>query len=103
MLEGWPDVDALVCGSDQIARGALDALKDLGRRVPEDVAAVCFDNWEILATGSVPQLTSVDMSFEAMGRLAAQKLFAALAGEQEHGVITQPCRLVVRGSTVAGA
>lgn len=102
ILDSYPNIDALICGSDQIARGALDALKDHDRRVPEDVAIVSFDNWEILAKGSVPQLTSVDMNFEAMGNLAATKLFAATSGHVEHGLITQPCRLVVRGSTVSG-
>ena len=101
VLEASSDVDGLVCGSDQIARGALDALKELGRHVPKDVAVVSFDNWEILATGAVPQLTSVDMNFETMGRLAARRLFNAMAGHDERGVATQPCRLVVRGSTVA--
>jgi LacI family transcriptional regulator len=100
VIEACPDVDGLVCGSDQIARGVLDALRELGRRVPKDVAVVSFDNWKILATGAVPQLTSVDMNFETMGRLAARKLFNAMAGHEEHGVFTQPCRLVVRGSTV---
>ncbi|HLU28895.1 MAG TPA: LacI family DNA-binding transcriptional regulator, partial [Glycomyces sp.] len=63
VLDRSPDVDAIVCGSDQIARGVLDTLRDLGRDVPRDVAVVSFDNWEILATGARPQLTSVDMSF----------------------------------------
>ncbi|RPF27191.1 LacI family DNA-binding transcriptional regulator [Georgenia muralis] len=103
LLEAEPDVDGVVCGSDQIARGVLDALKDLGRRVPQDVAVVSFDNWEILATGSVPQLTSVDMNFESLGRMAARRLFAAVDGTRERGTLTQPCRLVVRGSTVVGA
>ena len=103
LLEAEPDVDGVVCGSDQIARGVLDALKDLGRRVPQDLAVVSFDNWEILATGSVPQLTSVDMNFESLGRMAARRLFAAVDGTRERGTLTQPCRLVVRGSTVVGA
>ena len=96
-----PDVpDALVCGSDQIARGALDTLREMGVVVPDDVAVVSFDNWEILATGSRPQLTSVDMNFEAMGRTAAKQLLAALDGPRSSGTITQPCRLIVRGSSV---
>ncbi|GAA4417230.1 LacI family DNA-binding transcriptional regulator [Georgenia halophila] len=103
VIEATPDVDAIVCGSDQIARGVLEGLKGLGRRVPEDVALVSFDNWEPFARGSVPQLTSVDMNFEAMGRRAAQKLFAAMSGKVEQGVLTQPCRLVVRGSSIQGA
>ncbi|WP_028278972.1 LacI family DNA-binding transcriptional regulator [Arthrobacter sp. H5] len=99
LVESSPDLDAVVCGSDQIARGVLDALKDLNLRVPEDVAVVSFDNWEVFATGAVPGLTSVDMNFEAMGRMAGEKLFAAMGGEEQQGTIIQPCRLVVRGST----
>ncbi|WP_330998361.1 LacI family DNA-binding transcriptional regulator [Georgenia yuyongxinii] len=103
LLATHPEVDGLICGSDQIARGALDALRDLGRDVPRDVAVVGFDNWEILATGSAPPLTSVDMNFEALGRMAAERVFAALDGERQAGIVTQPCRLVVRGSTIDGA
>lgn len=103
LLQSGADFDGLVCASDQIARGALDALKEAGRRVPADIAVVSFDNWEILATGSAPQLTSVDMCFESLGRLAARKLFAALDGQHERGRLTEPCRLVIRGSTVEDA
>ncbi|WP_413452394.1 LacI family DNA-binding transcriptional regulator [Georgenia phoenicis] len=97
------EVDAIICGSDQIARGVLDTLRDLGREVPRDVAVVSFDNWEILATGARPQLTSVDMCFEELGRRAAQAIFDAIDGKRESGVHTQPCRLVVRGSSLEGA
>lgn len=103
LIQAGHSFDGLVCASDQIARGALDALKDLGKRVPQDIAVVSFDNWEILATGSAPALTSVDMEFETLGRRAAQMVFAALDGERQTGTITQPCRLVIRGSTVEGA
>lgn len=103
VLASSPDVDALICGSDQIARGALDALRDLGRDVPTDVAVASFDNWEILATGSRPQLTSVDMNFEELGRRAAQSIFDAIDGKRESGIHTHPCRLIVRGSSLEGA
>jgi LacI family transcriptional regulator len=93
--------DGMVCGSDQIARGALDALREEGVRIPQDVAVVSFDNWEILATGSRPQLSSIDMDFETLGRLAAQRLFQALDDDVGSGVSAHPVRLVVRGSTVA--
>lgn len=103
MMELAEPPDALVCGSDQVARGVLDTLRELGVSVPDDVAVVSFDNWKILATGSRPQLTSVDMNLETLGRTAARALFAALDGERQSGTITQPCRLVVRGSTVPDA
>jgi LacI family transcriptional regulator len=103
LLTEAPGFDGLVCASDQIARGALDALREEGIRVPHDVAVVSFDNWEILATGSRPQLTSVDMDFETIGRLAAERLFEALDGDPGSGVIAHPTRLVVRVSRVVAA
>lgn len=103
ILAESPDVDAIICASDQIARGALDTLRDRGVGVPDQVAVVSFDNWEILALGSRPQLTSVDMDFEALGRLAAQRVFESIAGTTTPGVESRPCRLVIRGSSVKGA
>jgi LacI family transcriptional regulator len=96
-----PGLDAIVCGSDQIARGALESLKDRGLDVPTTVAVASFDNWRILAAESRPPLTSVDMNFEQLGRLAAERLFQAMNGEAHSGIETLPCRLVIRGSTVS--
>ena len=62
--------DALFCGNDQIARGAIDALREMGRAVPADVAVVGFDNWEVMAGATRPPLTSVDMNLDALGREA---------------------------------
>jgi LacI family transcriptional regulator len=100
LLEQVPDVDAIVCGSDQIARGVIDALNELGRRVPEDIAVIGFDNWAVMAMNSRPPLTSIDMRLEELGRLAARKLFDAIDGEREQGVIALETRLVVRDSTM---
>ncbi len=100
LLSTGAPVDAIVCGSDQIARGVLESLREAGRQVPADIAVASFDNWEILATGARPQLTSVDMCFTALGRRAARAIFDALDGTRGSGVHTQPCRLVVRGSTI---
>jgi LacI family transcriptional regulator len=103
LLDQTPDVDAIVCGSDQIARGVLDILRDRGVDVPGHVAVMGFDNWEVLTDGARPQLTSVDMNFEMLGRRAAQRLFDAINGTPTEGIETMPCRLVVRGSTALGA
>jgi LacI family transcriptional regulator len=100
LMHEHPEVDAIVCGSDQIARGALDALRDQGVAVPDQVAVIGFDNWEPLVTGARPRLTSIDMNFETLGRTAAQRLVEAIQGAQPAGIETMPCRLVVRESTV---
>jgi LacI family transcriptional regulator len=61
LLRGSPKVEAIFCGSDQIARGASDTLRLLGRRLPDDIALIGFDNWEPMACGADPPLTSIDM------------------------------------------
>ncbi len=91
-------VDAIFCASDQIARGAVDALREHGRRVPEDVAVVGFDNWEIVAAETRPPLTTVDPMLSELGRQAGLRLLAMIDGQRVEGVARLPCRLVVRGS-----
>lgn len=98
---GSDGVDAIICGSDQIARGVLDGLRDRGVRVPDDVAVIGFDNWAPMIAGSRPALTSVDMNFLQMGRRAAEWLSEAMAGHVGRGVETVTPRVVVRESTVA--
>jgi LacI family transcriptional regulator len=100
LLAQHPDVDGIVCGSDQIARGVLDTLRDLGRSVPEDVAVIGYDNWEVLATNSRPELTSIDANLQQLGRTAAKRVFTALDDEQRSGTEYQAVRLVIRGSTI---
>jgi len=101
LLARHPDLDAILCGSDQIARGALDVLRELGKQVPTDVAVMGHDNWEILATNARPALTSIDMNLEELGRRAAAKLFEAMEGNPSHGVEMVPCRLALRASTAS--
>jgi LacI family transcriptional regulator len=97
-------VDAMFCGSDQIARGAVDALRDRGIRVPDDIAVVGFDNWEIIAAATRPPLTTVDMNLYELGRQAGLRLLDRIEGNDGEGVVRLPCTLVVRdscGSAVA--
>ncbi|WP_416969521.1 LacI family DNA-binding transcriptional regulator [Streptomyces sp. 4F14] len=101
LLDQHPDVDAVLCGSDQIARGVIDVLRERGRRVPEDVSVMGFDNWQVLTAASRPPLTSVDMNLEQVGRAAAHALSGAIEGARQSGVETVRCRVVIRGSTAA--
>ncbi|MBE8470385.1 LacI family DNA-binding transcriptional regulator [Streptomyces justiciae] len=99
LLDQHPEVDAVLCGNDQIARGAVDVLRERGLRVPEDVAVMGFDNWQVMTSGCRPLLTSVDMNLEQVGRAAAKALFGAIAGAPRPAVEALPCRVVIRGST----
>lgn len=91
--------DAVFCGSDQIARGMVEQLQHLGRRVPQEVSVVGFDNWDVIALASRPTLTTVDLQLSDLGRIAAQSILRSLAGEQLSGLAKHECRLVVREST----
>jgi DNA-binding LacI/PurR family transcriptional regulator len=62
-----PHVDAVFCASDLMAVGALEVLQSAGRRVPEDVALVGYDDSPI-AIATRPALTSVRQPIEDMGR-----------------------------------
>ena len=98
LLARDPAIDGLFCGSDIIARGVLDGVRRYDRSVPDDVAVVGFDNWEIIASQSRPPLTTVDMDLHDLGRDAAERLLHLVDGVDERGVVYRPCRLVVRES-----
>lgn len=100
LFDQHPDVDAIFCASDQVARGVMDTLRERDRDVPGDIAVIGFDNWEVLSANARPPLTSIDMNLQVLGRTAAQALFAALDGVPRSGTEAQPCRLVIRNSTV---
>ena len=91
--------DAIFCGSDQIARGAADALREAGRNVPDDVALVGYDNWDVMAGACRPPLTTIDPNLGLVGRAAVSELLDAMNGPVPGGVRTIECRLVQREST----
>ena len=99
LLSTGADMDAVFCGSDQIARGLAEAMREAGRSVPGDVALVGFDNWDVMVDGCRPALTSVDMDLEGIGRTAAELLLAAINGNPAHGRHALPGRLIPRAST----
>jgi LacI family transcriptional regulator len=99
LLAARPELDAIFCGNDQIAAGAAQTLLEAGRRIPDDIAIVGYDNWEIFAADNRPPLTTVDLNLQQLGAIAVEHLFAALDGEPRSGIVRQPCRLVVREST----
>jgi LacI family transcriptional regulator len=99
LLARNPDVDGIACGSDQIARGVCDRLRELGRSVPRDVAVTGFDDWDVVALASRPPLTTVDLRLEELGRAAGRALLQRIDGEDAASVVVEP-RLVIRASTV---
>lgn len=81
LLERRPDLDAVFVASDLMAAGALRALNQAGRRVPDDVAVVGFDDHPTLATAVNPPLTTVHQDPAEQVRHMVARLMALLAGE----------------------
>lgn len=93
------DVDGVVCGSDQIARGLCEGLRDAGADVPNDIAVVGFDNWDVVVSASRPPLTSVDLRLSELGSVAAIELLAQIGGQGRRGIVPVTPQLVIREST----
>jgi LacI family transcriptional regulator len=93
-----PAIDAIFCGSDQIARGVVDSLREKGVGVPDDIAVVGFDNWDVIAAATRPPITTIDMNLHELGRQAGLRLLAMVDGTPASGVERLPCSLVLRQS-----
>ncbi|GAA3439575.1 LacI family DNA-binding transcriptional regulator [Kutzneria kofuensis] len=98
LLDRRPDVDAIFVASDLMAVGVLRALRRTGRRVPDDVAVIGFDNASIARTTD-PPLTTVGQPVEEVGARAARELVALIDGTVvEHRQAVLDTELVLRES-----
>lgn len=98
-LLAGPPFTALMAFNDLSAIGAMRALLDSGRRVPEDVSVIGFDDIDSAAFHN-PSLTTIRQPLHEMGELAANRLLSRLRnGSQEVEVVPVPTEMVVRDST----
>lgn len=89
--------DAVVAANDEMALGAMDALKERGKRIPEDVLISGFDDMEE-ARFSEPGLSSVRQPMSNQGRLCLQRLLDLLQGRPVKSTSLLSPTLVLRGS-----
>lgn len=99
LLQRCPDIDAVFAASDLMAAGALSALYAAGRRVPEDVAVVGFDD-SIIALSTQPALSSVHQSMAVMGRELVSVLLQTV-DSRDHVIrrVVLETELIVRQSS----
>lgn len=98
LLARAPEIDAVFAASDTMAAGALTALRAAGRRVPEDVAVIGFDDFP-LAQHTDPKLTTVRQPLEDIGRTMVRLLLEEMedsAVAWRHVILRT--ELVLRGS-----
>jgi LacI family transcriptional regulator len=100
ILQWWRDgiiPQAVFSGSDEASLYVIMALKEVGVRVPEDVAVVGFDDTN-LAARLYPPLTTVHAQPVEVGREATRKLLELIRTGQTAQVTSLPTRLVTRKS-----
>jgi LacI family transcriptional regulator len=98
LLDQDSKIDAIFCGSDILARGVVDALRERGVRAPQDIAVVGFHNMQGIATAARPALTTVDAQLRELGCQAGTNLLDMISGQRKSGVFRLPCQLVIRKS-----
>lgn len=89
---------AIFCGNDLLAVGALLEAQRMGIQVPQQLSITGIDDLEI-AQAINPGLTTVSLPTQALGRMAAQHVLSAVAGEATAVQSLLPFELVIRGST----
>lgn len=99
IMERHADTTAIFAVSDEMAIGAMRYLKDMGKRIPEDISVIGFDDID-MAAFSDPPLSTVRQPIQEIGKQAAALLLSILEGhEPPRRRILLPYEIVARGST----
>jgi len=99
LLQSGVPFTALMAFNDLTAIGAINAFRDAGKRIPEDISVVGFDDVK-MATVFQPSLTTIHQPLTEMGTMAAQEILASIenASLGPRNVVAQP-KLMVRQSS----
>lgn len=97
LLEGGKKIDAMVAINDQVAVGAIRAMRDAGLSVPEDIAVASCDSFPG-GEYQCPRLTGLNQQNEYIGKLAILSLMSAMRGVRETIHIHHSPVLVIRES-----
>jgi LacI family transcriptional regulator len=99
LLESQPGVSAVFAASDEMAVGAIHAVQDLGKRVPEDVSVIGFENIP-LSSQVRPLLSTVSVPMYDIGAVAMRLLTKYMNDEQvESGQVYLQYSMELRNST----
>lgn len=98
MLLSGKEFTAICAISDSLAIGAIRALHDAGKRVPEDYSVMGFDGIE-LGKYITPSLSTMEQPVYTIAKETTKLLFDVIAGKKEHEHIVVPGKLIIREST----
>ncbi len=99
LVKSNPEMTAIFCANDEMAIGAIKGLTDIGRKVPEEIAVVGFDDIDIARIYS-PALTTVSQPFRQKGKSAMAAILSLIDGKKVSQVLIHPHELIIRESTL---
>lgn len=91
--------DAILCENDDMARGCIQALNDLNKKVPEDISVIGFDDSDF-AKYCNPPLTTVHSPIKELGERAVQEIIRLLKSDEVGTKILLDTKLVIRESCI---
>lgn len=97
-LKEFPETDGVFCSSDLIAAQVIQAAASMGKRVPEDIKIIGFDDTE-LAKLTTPPLTTVHQPIREMARTAIDMILNTMDNKEVQERKVLDVQLVVRGTT----
>lgn len=97
LISQYKDVTGIVCASDLMAVGAINALDKLGYSVPDDISIVGYDDL-YLAQCMNPGLTTIQQDTKKLGEIAANNLINMVNGQSVGRILIEPT-LIIRDST----
>jgi DNA-binding LacI/PurR family transcriptional regulator len=97
LIHAGTGFDAIFTGDDDNAVGVIQALREAGKKMPQQVSVAGFDD-SLFARILVPPLTTVHAPIEQVGRTGARQLIRLIHGEQVEKQITLPVEVVIRES-----
>jgi LacI family transcriptional regulator len=98
ILSKYPEVDGIIAYSDYLAAGITSGLKDCGRKIPDDICIIGFDNRE-LAMFTSPPLSSIAQPNRELGRLTAEILLEKVQSKKSKKVqVKVKMALILRDS-----
>ncbi|MBL7006490.1 MAG: LacI family DNA-binding transcriptional regulator [Spirochaetia bacterium] len=98
LLQKNPDITAIFSSTDLAALGVIEACLDVGKRVPEDISVVGYDDIDFASLQIRYPLTTIAQPKDQIGALAFEMLKSLIAGNQPESILLKP-ELVVRKTT----
>ena len=99
LLKREPEIDGIIYGCDKQAYGGIEALKELGKNIPQEIAVIGFDNIEFSRITN-PPITSVQQPMFDMGKEAARMLIESIKNKNfKFKEVKLKTKLILRQST----